>query len=35
MIVNNEFESMWKKYAVAYFKILTQYLPEGLRKPMK
>jgi hypothetical protein len=35
MIVNYELERMWKKMAVAYFKILSQHLPGGCEENHK
>jgi hypothetical protein len=32
MIVNNELERVLKEVAMAYFKVLPQYLPAGIDK---
>lgn len=35
MIVNNELEKKWKEFVVAWFKVLSWYFLEGLRKSSK
>jgi hypothetical protein len=34
-MVNNKLERIWKEAVVAYFKVLSWHLPEGLRKTTK
>jgi hypothetical protein len=35
MIVNNELDRMWKKVAMAYYKIVTPHWPEGTKENCK